>query len=145
MNNNHFRIIELNAGRQKETKWSLINDNRTTLADILLIQEPYICDNGDRNLSVHTHLEWTIYLSTAKSQAIRIQNSYRSLIWTHERLSALQIPVESSNITAVLVEVANYLVIIISTHLPYSSNTSETEQLLGSRLKLVSLAHCYTK
>ena len=79
MNNNHFRIIQLNAGRQKETIWSLINDNRTTLADILLIQEHYIFDNGDRNLSVHTHLEWTIYLSTAKSQVLRIQNSYQLL------------------------------------------------------------------
>ena len=135
MNNKHFRIIQLNAGRQKETQWSLINDDRTSLADILLIQEPYIFDNGDGNPSVPTHPEWTTYLPTAKSQASRIQHSYRPLIWTQERISATQIPVESSDITAVLMEVANYLVIIISIYVPYGSNTSETKHLLRSRLR----------
>ena len=52
---------------------------------------------------------------------------------------------ESSDITAVLMEVANYLVIIISIYVPYGSNTSETEQLLRSRLRLVNLAHCYAE
>ncbi len=42
-------------------------------------------------------------------------------------------------------EVANYLVIIISIYIPYGSNTSETEQLLRSKLRLVNLAHCYTE
>ncbi len=77
MNNKHFRIIQLNAGRQKETQWSLINDDRTSLADILLIQEPYIFDNRDGNPSVPTHPGWTTYLPTAKSQALHIQHSYR--------------------------------------------------------------------
>ncbi len=70
-------------------------------------------DNGDRNLSVPTHPEWTTYLPTAKSQVPRIQHSYRSLIWTHRQILATQIPVKSSDIAAVLMEVANYLVIII--------------------------------
>ncbi len=66
MNNKHFRIIQLNAARQKETQWSLIIDDRTSLADILLIKKPYIFDNGDGKPSVPTHPKWTIYLPTAK-------------------------------------------------------------------------------
>ncbi len=145
MNNKHFRIIQLNAGRQKETQWGLINDDRTSLADIVLIQEPYIFENGDGNPSLPTHPEWTTYLPIVKSQASRIQHSYRSLIWTHKRISATQIPVESSEITEVLMEVANYLVIITSIYVPYGSNINETEQLLRSRLGLVNLALCYSE
>ncbi len=143
MNNKHFRIIQLNDGRQKNAQCSLINNDRTSLADILLIQKPYIFDNGDGNPSVPTHPEWTTYLPTEKAQALRIQHSYRSLIWTHKRISDTQIPVESSDITAVLIEVGNYFLIIISIYVLYSSNTSETEQLLRSRLRMVHLAYCY--
>ncbi len=145
MNNKHFWIIQLNARRQKETQWNLINDDSTSLANILFIQEPYIFDNGDGNLSLPIHLEWTTYSSIAKSQAPHIQHSYRSLIGTHEQISATKIQVESSDIIAVLIEVANYLVIIISIYVPYVSTTSETEQLLRSRLRLVHWADCYAE
>lgn len=52
---------------------------------------------------------------------------------------------ESSDITTVLLEVADYLVVIILIYVPYGSNNSETEQLLRSRLKLVNLAQRYAE
>lgn len=145
MSNKHFRIIQLNAGRQKETQWSLINDYKTSSADILLIQKPYLYDNGDGNPSVPSHPKRTTFLPTAKSPALRIQHSYRSLLWTHERLSATQIPVESSDITVDLLEVADNFLIVISIYVPYGSNDSETEELLRSRLRLINLAHRYAE
>ncbi len=42
-------------------------------------------------------------------------------------------------------EMANYLVIIISIYMPYGSNTNETEPLLRSRLRLVHLTYYYVE
>lgn len=80
MHNKQLRLIQLNVAKQKETQWSLLNDEETANADILLIQEPHIFDSGDEVPSAPTHPKWTTHLPITISQTAHIHHSVRSLI-----------------------------------------------------------------
>lgn len=123
----------------------MLKDDETADVDILLIQEPHIFDNGDGIPSAPTHPKWTTHLPTTTSQTAHIRHSFRSLIWIHRRLTSTQIPVKSSDITAVIVEVAEHVVVTISVYIPYAATVNENEQLLKTRLKLVKATHQYVE
>lgn len=145
MHSKQLCLIQLNAAKQRETQWSLLNDKETANADILLIQEPHIFVTGDGVPSAPAHPMWTTHLPTTISQTMHIRHSVRSLIWTHKRLTCTQIPVKSSDITAIMIEVARHLIVIISVYVPYGPTVNENGQLLQKMLKLIKATHQYAE
>lgn len=76
---------------------------------------------------------------------MHICHSFRSLICTHKRLTNTQIPVKSSDITAVIIEYVEHLVVLISVYILYGDNANKNEGLLKTRLKLVKATHHYVE
>lgn len=62
MHSKQLRLIQLNVAKRKEIQWSLLNDEETANADILLIQEPHVFDSGDGIPSVSAHPKWKTHL-----------------------------------------------------------------------------------
>jgi hypothetical protein len=129
-----FRILQANLRKMPETQQSLLNDEDVRDFGLLLIQEPY-CFRIDRQdlVSPVYHPYWTAYTPTAHDHGSRWP--FRSMIWAHRDLAVKQIPVASSDVTAVVAELEGRQILAISIYVP--ARESEADDELISRLDCV--------
>ena len=118
-----FRILQANLLKTRETQLSLLNDQELQNFGLLLIQEPHCfrTDEGVVTAPQH-HAYWTSHTPT-------IHNSvgcwpFRSMIWAHRDLTVKQVPVPTSDVTALLVTIGERRILVFSTYVATAQDVS---------------------
>lgn len=110
-----LQILQLNVRKQKEVQLSLLNDSELREYGLLCVAEPHAWPNEKEELvivPIH-HTNWERVLPSKRAEG---RWQIRSMIWIREDLEAEQIPVESSDLTAVLLRLPSKRVLIISVY-----------------------------
>lgn len=99
-----LRILQLNVGKQKETQWSLLNDTDTARFDVLVVAEPYIFTlSGESKARVTSHHQWEAITPTVQRKEGHVRHSFRAMLWLNKNTQGQAIPIQSSDIAAVLI------------------------------------------
>lgn len=110
-----LRIIQLNVRKRSEIHDSLMNDEEIQDAAVVAVQEPWAWKINGRLLTTPmAHHKWTKIVPTI----CRKDNRWpiRSMLWVRKDLEAEQIPIESSDLTAVVLRLPEKWVLIVSVY-----------------------------
>jgi exonuclease III len=120
-----LRILQANLAKIAQAQASLLNDEGLRDFDLLLIQEPH-CWRVDGTVVVapQNHIHWTQYKPSLWDDTH--QWPFRSMIWSHRDISARQVEVPSSDITAILIEIGFRKILVASVYVPARGNVEDT-------------------
>jgi hypothetical protein len=110
-----LRIIQLNVQKRSEIHDSLMNDEEIQDAAVVAIQEPQARKIKGRLLTTPmAHHKWTKVVPTICREDSRWP--IRSMLWVRKDLEAEQVPIESSDLTAVVLRLPEKWVLIVSVY-----------------------------
>jgi hypothetical protein len=111
-----FRMIQLNVRKQGAVHDSLMNDEGIQDATVLAIQEPHARRIQGRLLTTPmTHHKWRKMVPSTWREG---RWAIRSMLWVNKDVEAEQIPIESPDITAAIVRLPGWLVLVASVYVP---------------------------
>lgn len=119
-------ILSANVNKQAAAQLSTLNDRSLKHFSALLITEPHIININNAPV-LHQHRHWNALVPSAR-QAGPPHRAFRSLLWIHKDTPAMQIPVESSDITAAVITTRAGPLFIASVYIPGRNRNSYTEQ-----------------
>ena len=132
-----LQIMQWNVGKRREAQLSLLNDKGTMDFDVLLLQEPHSFTPRQQDKPVTaTHHYWNSVLPTCFLPGAHGQR-FRSMIYVNKRLSYQRIPIESGDLTAVVLKRGEDRILCISAYMAYSRNTRECKEILQQNLNLI--------
>lgn len=115
---NVMKFLQANLGKCPPVQQSLLNDKEIKDFGAILVSEPH-CPRieGTVVVSPISHRYWepfypSVYQGEEKKWA------FRSMLWVNKRLKAVQIRVDSPDITAAVVEVDTRILLLFSVYIP---------------------------
>ncbi|KUL82055.1 hypothetical protein ZTR_10680 [Talaromyces verruculosus] len=118
-----------NLRKGPQTQLSLLNDITLRNFDLLLISEPSLA-TIDGKVTLHSHHKWTPILPSTQWDPSTNLAAHRSMIWAnHNGPQATPIPMDSPDVTAVIIKVSDYTVLIMSVYIPPRANSHHREDL----------------
>ena len=111
-----FEILQFNTQKRMGAMHSIMNDESLKYFGVLLILEPHVWKNseGKAIFTPMAHSNWTKTEPTVCNDEGRLV--YRSMIWTQVNLETEQVPVELSDIIAVIVWLPLCTILIFSVY-----------------------------
>ncbi|RFU31201.1 hypothetical protein B7463_g5127, partial [Scytalidium lignicola] len=104
------------AGGESGFTGHLMNDEETQKATILAIQEPQARRIKGRLLTtLMVHHKWTKMVPSAWREG---RWAIRSMLWVNKEVEAEQVPIESPDITAAVIQFPGRLVLVASVYVP---------------------------
>jgi Endonuclease-reverse transcriptase len=111
-----FQVLQLNVGKRREVQLSLLNDEDLRNYAALVISEPHAWPTEEGKLVTmpRNHANWEKMIpSTRKPEGWQI----RSMLWIRKDITAEQVPVDSSDITAALLSLPGREVLLFSVYI----------------------------
>jgi hypothetical protein len=128
--------LQANLRKGPQTQLSLLNDITLRNFDLLLISEPSLA-TIDGKVTLHTHHKWTPILPSTQWDPNTNLAAYRTMIWAnHNGPGVTPIPVESPDITAAIIKVPDYTILIMSVYIPPRADSHHREDLVA-RLQII--------
>jgi exonuclease III len=124
-----FQILQLNVRKRDMVQQSLLNDESLKDFSALAISEPYFWKNEENNAIVVTpvqHHNWTKMIPTTQHEG---RWAIRSMLWIRKDLEAMQVAVESADITAAILRLPDRSILISSIYVP-PTNPGELQRVL---------------
>ncbi|KAJ3487744.1 hypothetical protein NLG97_g6342 [Lecanicillium saksenae] len=110
-----LRVIQLNVHKGDAAHHSLMNDEDTQDAAVILIQEPRAWKAKEQLFTAPmVHHKWTRVVPSITRDAGRWP--IRSMLWVRKDLEAEQVPIESPDLTAVLVRLPDRHILFVSVY-----------------------------
>src|ERR1035438_4113445 len=136
-----FQVLQLNVGKRERVQLSLLNDENLENFSVLAISEPHSWRDGETVVVAPMgHHNWVKFLPTAQNTVGRW--AIRSMLWIRKDLEAVQITVDSSDITAAVVQLPNRAVLVASVYVPRGNRTPlALQQTLNYIQQLIRKAH----
>jgi hypothetical protein len=135
-NHRPLRILQANLRKMPETQLSLLNDISLKHYHLLLISEPATMIIEGK-LTIHTHHKWTPIIPTAEEE-IKKPGMCKSMIWVNrDHPTVQQVEVKSPDITAVITQLHNRKILVISVYVPHKADGNHLETL-ESRINLIN-------
>jgi ribonuclease HI len=124
---NTLKILQLNVRKQSPVQYSLMNDETLRDFAVLAIAEPHAFMMGDELFtSPMGHSNWTKFTpSTIREGRWPI----RSMIWIRSDLESAQVPINSPDLTAVVLTLPDRKILIISVYIPHHDQEALTQEL----------------
>jgi hypothetical protein len=113
-----FQMLQLNVGKREMVQLSLLNDDNLQDFSALAISEPYAWRNKESNATITIpaqHHNWTKMIPTTQRDS---RWPIRSMLWIRKDLEAMQIPVDSADITAAVLQLPERSVLLTSIYVP---------------------------
>jgi hypothetical protein len=109
-----FQILQLNVRKQREVQHSLMSDEQLKDYGVLAVSEPYarIID-GNLVTVPMGHPNWTKLIPTVQSGE---RWAFRSMLWIRKDIEAEQVPMQSSDLTAVVVRLPDRSILVVSVY-----------------------------
>ena len=109
-----LRILQLNVRKQQMVQHSLMNDPSLRDFGVLAISEPYARTIENTVVTVPTsHANWTKMVPSVQRQG---RWAFRSMLWIRKDIEAEQVPVQSSDLTAVVLRLPDRSVLVVSVY-----------------------------
>jgi len=131
-----INTLQGNLRKSRSVQDALHNDGALKDFTATLAQEPYLVTVNSRTFTPGVGSKWTTFYPTKKvdqGQEGRLA-VYRSCLWIANGVVASQVAVESSDITAVRIDVAGRKVVLVSVYIP---PVSDGQSELLARLRLI--------
>ena len=114
---NTLQVLQLNVGKRETTQLSLLNDDSLQDFSVLAISEPYSWRTNDNSVVVTPvrHYHWTKITPTLLHSG---RWPIRSMFWIRSDLEVLQVPVNSADVTAVVLRLPDRSIFIASIYVP---------------------------
>lgn len=142
---NILKFLQANLGKCPPAQQSLLNDENVKSFGAILVSEPH-CPRieGKVVVSLIHHRFWEpFYPSVYQGEEKRW--AFRSMTWVNKTLRARQMRVESSDITAAVVELDSRTILLFSVYVPPIQHDKDNNEELDSRLRLIEEAYRATK
>ena len=111
-----LQILQLNVRKQSMVQQSLMNDEQLREYGILAITEPYAWKEGAKLItSPMRHANWTKMIPTTQEES---RWAVRSMLWVRKELEAEQVVVPSSDVTVVVLRLADRAVLVMLVYVP---------------------------
>ena len=131
--NKTLQILQLNVRKQEEVQLSLMNDERLRNFGVLAISEPYARVTDGTVVTVPMgHSNWTKIMPTVRHRG---RWAVRSMMWIRRDIEAEQVPVQSADLTAVVLRLPDRSILVVSVY----AEGNNKEELLDMTLKLHQL------
>ena len=133
-----LQILQWNVGKRREAQLSLLNDQQTNNFDFLLLAEPFrFTLEGQNQPTVPQHHYWEAVLPTKWVRTAYQPFNFRSMIYVNKRFKFQQMPIPSSDLTAVLIKQNQESLLIISAYVEYNQNSAQCKRILEQSLQHV--------
>src|SRR5277367_1636315 len=130
-----LQVLQWNVGKRREAQLSLLNDQQTNDYDFLLIAEPFrFTPKGQSKPIVPQHHYWEAVLPTKWVRTAYQPFNFRSMIYVNKRFKYQQVPIPSSDLTAILVKNQDPL-LIISAYIEYNQTPTVCKRILEQNLQ----------
>ena len=111
-----LQTVQLNVRKQSSVQLSLMNDPGLQHYSAIAISEPYVWRSGSELITTPMgHASWVKMLPTTQSED---RWAVRSMLWVHKDVRAEQISVNSHDLTAAILYLQEYTVLVVSTYIP---------------------------
>jgi hypothetical protein len=132
-----LQILQYNVRKMDMVQQSLLNDESLKDFSALAISEPYLWRDKESNAIVITpirHQNWTKMIPTTHHNG---RWAIQSMLWIRKDLEALQVSVESADITAAILHLPDRSILIGSIYVPPADPMAlqHTLQLLQQLIK----------
>ena len=111
----HTKFISANLNKSSGTQLSFLNDKDIKKYSALLITEPHIL-NVHNKPAIHQHRNWTTVTPTIQGED-SVHHAFRTLILVNKNISFIQIPVDSSDITAGIIHTNHSTIFVASVYI----------------------------
>src|SRR5436305_10574402 len=130
-----LQVLQLNVLKQSMIQQSLMNDEKLKDFGVLAISEPYIERNNSMLVTVPMeHSNWTKMIPTVQHGG---RWAVRSMLWIRKDIEAEQVPVESADITAVVLHLPDHAILVVSVYV----EGNDAKALLETLCKIHQLIH----
>lgn len=131
--NKTLQVLQLNVRKQEEVQQSLMNDERLRNFGVLAVSEPYAWVTDGTVVTVPMgHSNWTKIMPTTQR---RERWAVRSMMWVRRDIEAEQVPVQSADLTAVVLRLPDRSILVVSVY----AEGNNKEELLDITFKLHQL------
>ena len=145
---NKFQLLQLNVMKKDIALLSLLNDESLKDFSILAITEPNSWRNkGKTIVTLAGHQNWIKCLPTAQNKG---DWAYRSMIWARGDLEVEQLPMDSGDLTAILVRLQDCTILVFLVYVPGEDQEAllqtlnviqqtirQTQQRIGTRTDII--------
>lgn len=138
---NELKFLQANLRKCPPAQQSLLNNESIKEFGAILVSEPH-CPRIDGKIVVSPihHRFWEpFYPSVYQGEERRW--AFRLMIWMNKSLRAHQIHIESSDITATMVEIDSRVILLFSVYIPPIQHDKDNNEELDSRLRLIEGAY----
>ena len=128
--NRAFQVLQLNGRKQDTVQHSLMNDSQLKDFSVLAISEPYAWTTDETVITAPMgHPNWTKITPTTQNKE---RWAFRSMLWIRRDIDAEQVPVESPDLTAVVLRLPDRSILVVSIYI----EPQNEEALLNTTNKL---------
>jgi exonuclease III len=114
-----------------------MNDESLKDFSVLAISEPYAWTNNNTVITAPMrHPNWTKIVPTVKRTE---RWAFRSMLWIRKDIEAEQLPVESSDLTAAVLQLSDRSILVVSVYIE-SSNTAALPDAINKLNQLIQRA-----
>lgn len=114
--NNKLDLLQLNVGKQIMVQQSLLNDSNLKEYAALVVLEPHVWrTEGELRIVPLHHRNWTKVIPTTQSEE---RWAIRSMLWVRSDLTAVQIPIPSSDLVGVILHVGEKRILLVAVYVP---------------------------
>ena len=122
---NTLKIFQLNAGKRRTVQESFMNDKQLKEFSALAISEPWIWRINNEVIP-KGYSNWTRILPSIQAEE---RWAVRSILWIRKDIEHEQMPILSSDLTAVILHLAERYVLVVSVYIE-PGGTEELEKSL---------------
>ena len=112
-----FRVLQANARKSREGQEALFNDARLRRFGAIAMQEPH-CFTSQDGKAIVTPVSSSVWIQHLPTKTSSSRWPVRSCLWTHKDIRTTQIPVQSHDLTAILLHLHNMTVLLVSVYIP---------------------------
>lgn len=137
---NVLKFLQANLGKCPPVQQSLFNDEGIKDFGAILVSEPH-CPRIEGKVIVSPihHRVWEPFFPTSQLGEEK-RWAFRSMLWINKKFKAKQISVDSSDVTAAVIEVGDRTLLLVSVYIPPNEQEKDNEKELSSRLSLIKEA-----
>jgi hypothetical protein len=122
---NRLRILHLNVGKRPAVQQSLLNDDSIKDFDALTVVEPYIFRHPQTGTpTIAQDRRWEVFRPTTLRTDGHARHAFRAAIWVNSRCKATQIPADSYDVAAALIQLKERQLLLVAC---YEARAADTE------------------